>query len=168
MNERQDWHELAQRINEVNDANGWVRPGFPDVPVKVMLAVTELDEGVQGAKGIGEDPFEVEIADTAIRLLHLLESIWPGDWKLNGFGKGSTRFQAVECLVWPILSQLCAAVEAWRHEKRDDVRTALEIALRECRRVAETVGFDLLEEMKRKTEINAKRGYLHGKANPAG
>ena len=169
MEDIQVWRALARRIHEVNEANGWEAPTFESAPVKIMLAVTELDEGVQGVHGREDDPIEVEIADTAVRLLHLLETVWPGQWDIRGGNyKQESRFQEIERLLWPVVNKLCKAVESWRQNDRFDVRVWLECAFAETRRIAASLGFDLYDEMKRKVEKNSTRGYLHGKANPAG
>lgn len=170
MKEQDHWVALARRIGEVNQKNGWDLSTYDNVPTKVMMAVTELDEGVQGVKGTGPDPLEIEIADTVIRLLSILEGVWPGQWVLrHGCSpqKGQ-RFRDIEVLLWPILGFLCRAVESWRFDKREDVQASLECAIAECRSLARLLGFDLFRAMEAKVALNAARGHWHGKAKAAG
>jgi hypothetical protein len=169
--EAQAWHEAAKRIDEVNRANGWEAPTFDSIPVKVMLTITELHEAEQGVTGEGKDPLPEELADTAIRLIHILESVWPGSWAMRNQWSPlhpSRRFEPIERLLWPIVAKSCVAVEAWRHDNEADTRIALELALAEVVKLARLLGVALLSEVAAKTEKNAKRGHLHGKARAAG
>lgn len=171
--DRADWQILMNRICEVNDANRWDRPTLETLPTKIMLVVTELDEAVQYVHGFSGDPIEVEVADAAIRLLHILGALWPDQWWLRGttWAGGpaeGAQFKEVERLLWPIVGQLCHAVEAWRDDRGVDVKVGLECAFGECRRLARILDFDLFETMAAKVEVNAKRGKLHGRVNSAG
>lgn len=163
--------ELAVQIRKTNDANGFDAPDWDGLLGKLMLAVTELDEARAAVRGTGNDPFAEELADTAIRLLDILNSIWGNDWAdrrmLEPFGNG-TVFEPVETLLWKPLAAICMAAESWRYEKRDDTRIAIELALRETFRIAARLNIDLSGEMYRKVERNGKRGHLHGKARADG
>lgn len=166
--DKNEWFAMAKRLNEVNEANGFERPSFENLPIKVMLCVTELDEGVQFTKGEGDEAVEIELADTAIRLLHILETLWPGEWTIRSNLQKPNPWMCFESMVWPVVGALCSAVEAWRHDKPLDVKAYLEDALSLVVMIAATLGCGLTNEIKWKTEKNATRGHLHGKSNPAG
>ena len=166
--EHAKWKDMATRINEVNDANGWDRPTLETLPMKLMIVVTELDEAVMGSIGLGKDPLNEELADVAIRLLHILESVWPDSWTLRNSVLNMNLYQNIEVSLWPIVHWLCSATEYWRSDKSLDTRISLETALSATRRIARTLGFDLVADIKQKTERNAERGHLHGRAKSAG
>lgn len=165
------WHEQARRIREVNEANGFDAPTWENLPVKVMLVVTELDEGLQAVEPGGDDNLLEELADAAIRLVDILEAVNYGSWAARSsvYELESCKFKPLETLLVPTLRWLCRAVEDWRKEKRTDAQICLEYALLEVRRVALGLfGEDALEELILiKTEKNAARGKLHGKARSA-
>jgi NTP pyrophosphatase (non-canonical NTP hydrolase) len=169
------WKEAADRVVEVNDANGFDRPTMENLPIKLMLVVTELEEARQATTGETTDPLNEELADVAVRLLHILQSMWPNDWHLrvqdwhyrNTIPR-TNPFGQIEVLLWPILAQCCDAVESWRKKYEPDMQINVEYALAETLKLSRRLGYDLLEEIKTKVEKNAKRGHLHGKARPEG
>lgn len=169
--QRTQWIEAARRINEVNDANGWDRPTMESLPIKIMLVVTELDEAVHAVQNPHADPLNEELADVVVRLLHILESLWPGDWALrerNSYYGRELVFQSIQTTLWDVLTPLCSAVEHWRSDKAVDVRISLEYAFEKTRAIARRLGFDLLQDVQEKTERNAERGLRHGRARSAG
>lgn len=165
---RERWGLAAKRINAVNDMNGWERPTMENLPVKIMMVVTELEEAREATINPSADPLSEELADTAVRLLHILESIWPDEWCLRERGSRLSVYQSIETSLWTVLTPLCHAVEYWRKAKTADVLVCLEYALERTRVMARTLRYDLLTDVQNKTEKNAKRGHLHGKARPVG
>jgi len=121
----------------------------------------------------GEDPLIEELADTAIRILDILYSVWGTDWAdrtLDAFEikPEGGLFEPGEVALWKPLRLLCRGVEAWRDERRTDVRIALELALRELFAFGIRLGVDLLVTMRWKNARNDGRGVLHGKVRPEG
>lgn len=171
MSDVEIWYSIAKRIRRVNGANGWNAPSWDRLLDKLMLVHTELEEARQSALGISRDPLGEELADCAIRLIDILESIWPGDWALRGGPESPStpsRWNSIEQILWPVVRDSCAAAESWRMDRRDDARVSIEMALREVRRIATTTDVDLLKEIRAKVEKNSQRGYLHGKVQGAG
>jgi hypothetical protein len=168
-------HETAAWIRGVNESNGFDAPAWDNLPVKMMLVVTELNEACDGVHGTGQDPLAEELADTAIRLLDILGSLWTGDWSDRRWGRevdrvarGNVQFQPIETVLWRPLRYCCLAVESWRHENRDDTRIAIELALRETLEIGRALKFDMAEEIERKVLRNMGRGQLHGKKRADG
>lgn len=165
--------DLARDIRETNHQNGFNLPTWDNLPIKVMMAVTELNEGMDAIRGDGEDPLLEELADTAVRILDILYSIWGDDWAdrttdLMDVRPERNLFEAGEVALWRPLRMLCMAVEAWRHEHRVDVRIGLEIALKEVFSLGLTLGVDLRRVIEWKNAKNAGRGMRHGKARAEG
>lgn len=167
-------HELAEWIRRVNQSNGFDAPTWDTLPTKLMLVVTELNEARDDVRGSGKDPLAEELADTAIRLLDILGAIWSGRWSFRGVtavelnALGNPLFRSIEEVLWKPLSYVCVAVESWRHEKRDDTRIAIELALRETYAVAVAIGANMGDEIERKVKRNMERGRLHGKKRADG
>jgi hypothetical protein len=165
------WKEAADRVVEVNDANGFDRPTMENLPTKLMFVVTELEEAARSVEpGPDDDPLNEELADIAVRLLHILQSMWPNDWHLRvrDHPPRTHPFEQIEVLLWPILTQCCKATESWRKKHEVDTQIYIEYALAKTLKVSKSLGYDLLEEVKVKVEKNAQRGHLHGKARPEG
>lgn len=163
-------HTLARRIREVNDANDFDKPTWETLPTKLMFVITEFDEAVAAVMGTGPDPLQEELADAAIRLIDVLESVWPDDWANRVVKKPASRpcLERIEVLVWTPIQFICLATEVWRYERKGDVRTALEIALRETFTLADRLSINLIQEIQDKVKRNAARGRLHGKTRPEG
>lgn len=166
-------YELAKDIRETNEHNCFDRPTWNTIPAKIMFAVTELNEGMDAILGVGEDPLTEELADTAIRILDILYSVWGTDWAdrtLDAFEikPEGGLFEPGEVALWKTLRLLCRGVEAWRYERRSDVRIALELALRELFAFGIRLGVDLIVTMRWKNDRNAGRGVRHGKARAEG
>lgn len=169
------FHALAAELRKVNVGNGFDPVTWGNLPAKMMFAVTELDEGLEGVQNSGADPLNEELADTAIRILDMLETLWPGEWSDRTEGLGKERspslhaaFEPAEVALWRPLRMMSRAVEAWRHDRRSDVRIGLELAFRELFVLAWKLGFDLALEVQWKVQKNRTRGHLHGKAQSAG
>lgn len=168
---QKQWYTAAERLCVVLDANGFDRPSFETLPTKLMFVVTELEEAQQAVCGEGEDPLNEELADTAVRLMHILQNIRPKGWHLRDQGVAAPRctpFCRIEQLLWPILSRCCKAVECWRKNWEIDTLINLEFALSATVAVSTALGYDLMADVVAKTEKNAERGHLHGKVRSAG
>jgi hypothetical protein len=172
--ERMAFHALAREVRKVNADNGWDPVSWDNVPVKVMMTVTELDEALQGIQGTGADPVNEELADAAIRILDMLQTLWGEEWSDRTMGLPQDpphlvgAFTPGEVALWRPLRLLCHSVEAWRYDKRMDVRVGLELALRELFSLARQLGFCLALEVEWKVQKNQGRGHLHGKVRSAG
>lgn len=172
-----DLHALAKRVDDTSRNNGWDISTWENIPVKVMMTVTELDEAhdfVVGGPSDTADPLPEELADTAIRLMSILYSVFGTGWhdrrqrRVEKRNKGLALFEPVEVSLWRILKPMSKACEAWRHDNRDDTCGFLEQALKETFNLAARLGIDLDEEIIQKDIKNSKRGHLHGKARSAG
>jgi hypothetical protein len=168
-----DLKELARAIHHTNSRNGFDLPLWENLPAKVMFAVTELNEGMDAIRGDGEDPLTEELADTAIRILDLLHSIWKDDWADRTVDVWKIQpeggfWEPGEVALWRPLRLLSQAVEAWRYERRNDVRSALELAVKELFIFGLKLGVDLHAVIEWKAEKNATRGLRHGKARSEG
>lgn len=175
MNTMQDiqrvWRELAKQIDQVNRDNGWDLPTYDNLPVKVAMAFTEVVEAQTEATTGDLPAFAEELADIAIRVLHILEAVWSEKWALRVFfvpGSRPVVVQDIERNLWPVLKQLSLALEYWRYDGETDVRICLEQAIREIQKLAWIYDVDLVSEIARKSLKNSKRGHLHGKAKSAG
>lgn len=175
--ERDQWslHALARELRKVNVGNGFDPPTWETVPAKLMFTVTELDEGMEAIEGSGADPLGEELADAAIRILDILTTLWNDEWadRTQGLRRENppsviAAFQPGEVALWRPLRMVCKAVEAWRYDRRDDVRAGLELAVRELFVLAWKLGLDLAPEIAWKVQKNRGRGALHGKARSAG
>jgi|GEM_PF-3860237 len=169
-------HDIAQRIRVINKANGFDAPSWQNLPTKMMMVVTELNEARTAICGLEQDPLAEELADTAIRLLDILGTIWPGDWaerwptrdrSTEGLASNPC-FQQIEVLLWKPLEYISMAVEAWRYEKQNDTRVSIELALSETFSLAFRLGFNMRFEIERKLKRNSQRGHLHGKNRSEG
>lgn len=164
MNER-TYKAFAEKIGEVNRANGWDVPNYGTIPAKVMMVVTELDEARDAAREIGDDTLAVELADIAIRILDILESVWPSDWSFRSAVVGRRPWNSIEELLWPTLKRLCDSVEHWRRGEEASVLCSLELALKEVCHLAYTLGVRIEIEIEDKIKVNEVRGHLHGKVS---
>ena len=164
-------HELAQGIRQTIKGNGFDKPSWDNIPAKLMFAV--LEEGMAAIRGDGEDPLTEELADAATRILDVLHSVWGDTWAdrtgdvLSRIPEGGP-FESGETALWRPLKYLAKAAEAWRYERRSDVRSALELALRELFAFGMRLGVDLQVVIEWKNTKNATRGLRHGKARAEG
>jgi hypothetical protein len=172
-----DLESQAKAINEIANSKGWERPHWDaNFVQKIAFVITEINEGVEGVHGTDKDPIEVELADTAIRILDILEGIWPGKWsqgRVTGRRRNTSRlFAPIEVAVWPIVKSLCKAIESWRVNAPDsgkqDAMILCELALLETFRVADRLGIDLPCEIEKKCSLNALRPPQHGKGRSVG
>lgn len=163
--------EIATECNKIAEANGFDRPTWENFVNKIAFAITELDEGRDGALGFAEDPLSEELADTAIRLLSVLDAVWAFEWHdrvTNRTRKQINRFASIETLLWPTLGYLCKAIEAHRYDDRVKAESCVGLAVLEVWRLADAFEIDLMSEVLNKCEKNRGRGHLHGKAHAAG
>lgn len=181
-----DLRALAARVSAIAIEKGWQPPDWETNFIqKLAFAITELNEGVDWVHGIGKDPIEMELADTAIRLLAVVHGLWPERWSP---GRIESRrpptlpsgaiahergfYQPIEVGVWPVVRHICDAMECWR--KRDpewaqkDAMISTEMAILETFRLADRLGIDLMVQIQKKAEINAQRPHLHGKGQNVG
>jgi hypothetical protein len=165
--------ELARDIHATNLQNGFDPPNRDNLPAKIMFAVTELDEGMQAIAGTGDDPLVEELADTAIRILDVLHSLWDNDWVDRTVDVPEIRpegglWEPGQVALWRPLRMLCKAVESWRYGEWGDVKIALEIALRDLYMIGLRLGVDLHGLIAWKNDRNGTRGKWHGKARSDG
>lgn len=168
-------HELARRCAEIAAANGFDPPTWDNFLIKAMMAITELDEGVDAVYERGEDldPFPEELADFAIRVLGMLHAMWGDDWNNRVPRYDSKqlrwsryRFRPVEVMLWGPLRRICKAAEAWRKDNEADTRGHLEYVVRETWMVAALLDIDLIDQIEKKCIKNEQRPHLHGKLRP--
>jgi hypothetical protein len=163
--------QVAKQCDEIAIANGFERPSWDNLVIKLAFAITELDEARDGAHGTGEDPLAEELADTAIRLLSVLVAIWGDDWGdrvTHRHVSLNSAFAHIEVLLWPIVGHICKAMEARRHDNRSRVCQWIELAILETWRLADTLHIDLDTEVLAKCEKNKSRPHLHGKSYVVG
>lgn len=165
--------DLAKANLDVVLENGFDPPMWSNLPIKIMLTVTEVDEAIDAVKGSGDDPFAEELADIWIRLSGILEGVWPGDWLVRyagflGIERELGPWESPESFVWPIVSHCCKAVEAWRHDHQEATRQHLELALKQTYSIAMRLGISLEDEVQAKLEKNRARAKYHGKAKSSG
>lgn len=165
-------HELADKIRKVNADNGFDAPTWDNLPIKVMLIVTEIDEGHQAIYKSTADTIQIELADMAIRVLDLLHGVWGVKWTTRKWPEDGFPtygpLKPYEQVIWPTISFCCAAVEAWRKNDKKDTEIALTFALREIFVAAASMQINLFPEIEAKVAKNATRGHLHGKARADG
>lgn len=165
-------HKLAKEVDDTSRMNGWDIATWENFPVKIMMAVTELDEAHDfiTRPSPGTDPLPEELADVSIRLMSVLYSVFGDDWhdRRDWVGSFPGPWEPIEVALWRILKPMSKAVEEWRHDNRGDVCGWLEQALKETFRLALAIGVDLEAEIIQKNEKNKQRGQLHGKARSAG
>jgi NTP pyrophosphatase (non-canonical NTP hydrolase) len=162
-------HEMAALTADIAEGNGFAAPTWDTLPMKLMLAITELREArdSEDRAALAE-----ELADFALRTLAVLNRIWGDDWASSRIeGRQRTTgsfFYPIEVLLFPMISHLCFAVEDWRKERRVDAKIRIELALLELWRLADRLGIDLETELMKKCEKNRGRGHLHGKVRAEG
>ena len=151
----QQWAEYVSRVAA---EKGWQATTWENFVQKMAFAIGELDEGVDGGLGVGKDPLEVELADTAIRLLEALHNLFPnwspGRVESRHPSQTPSRFQSIEQLLWKPLSKISKAIDCWRKGDRKDAQICVELALLEVFRVADALGIDLMQEIAKKTHVN--------------
>lgn len=165
----EDLREFALLCDSVSRINGFLPAEWERLPSHLMFVVTELDEAV--TSGSRAD-FEEEVADTAIRLLCHLHSLWGKDWNLRTFPSDSEVFLAArENIAWPIVTLLCRAANRWRFgrlEAERDVKVLLEMALRDTIDIGAMLGFDVIARAVAKCTENQGRPELHGRVESIG
>ncbi len=168
---------IAENVAELAIAKGWQKPDWDNFVPKLAFAITELNEAVDWVHGRGKDPVGIELADTAIRLLAIVQGIWPDAWSPGRIeGRRPTRriglYQPIEVGVWPIVRHICEAIECWRKNDprygKKDAMISTEMAILETFRLADSLGINLITEIETKTLVNALRPHLHGKGQNVG
>lgn len=168
----QELRLVAKWIDEVNEGNGFAPPTWDSLPAKVVFVVTELDEAMQAIDGSGDDPIEVELADTVIRLLSILNSVFGNEW--NDRTKTVLKiaphnvYEPGEVLLWKVVRPLCQAIEFWAKDNRRDALTSIELGLKETWSLAVRLGFNPGADIFAKVRKNMTRSKWHGKAKSAG
>jgi NTP pyrophosphatase (non-canonical NTP hydrolase) len=147
--------------------NGFDAPTWENFATKIMFVITELDEAVQASVAGDSENFREEIADVAIRIAAIMSSLGIESSRTATTNK-RRLLSSAEVMLWPIVSNLTYAIEAWRNEKLGDAAIALELALIETFRIAGTVGFNLEREIWKKCLKNTTRGLHHGKVRSEG
>lgn len=171
MNE-QYINDLALRVFEQNKAAGWWDNMDRDIHETLMLVVTEIAEATEGVrKDLMDDHLphrkmeEVELADTAIRLLDLAGRY---GWKYQcSFAEdGLTRFYACQKSHMPEAAEHLAVVElvvdlarAFRETGTVGfgVNMPYSMAINRIFMSAESRGFDLESAIEEKLAYNRNR-----------
>lgn len=156
---------IARDIVAITLANGFTPNTWELIPARCMLVVTELDEMIEA------EPKDApaELADVALRLLNILESVFPA-WTLTSdrvfhpFANGP--FKSNPDVAWPTVKLLCKAIRQWRQGDRGNTQTMLELALGACFHHSHVVNIDLLQAMEEKVRVVKGRPRLHGHVEP--
>jgi hypothetical protein len=157
-------HRLAKDAAIVASANGFDQPTWENLPIKVMLVVTEVVEAINA-----KDDAQLleEFADIALRTLAILECCF--DWAPSRiedrnchYHTPTYRYHPMESLLFQVLNMLAKSVEAWRREAQSDACLHLELALLALWRLADVLNFDLCNACLKKLERNRTREHLHG------
>ncbi len=162
--------EQAKRGAEITAAHGFEAVDNHNFAGKCMLIVSELHEGWESVyEPNPEDPLDVELADTAIRLGQVLHNMWGDKWNYRepeirtGPALRKALFQSYEQHAWGIIAPLSKAVEAWRKGRASDVQSGIELAFKATVKLAYELGYDLEQAIEAKLQKNANRPRLHGK-----
>lgn len=163
--------KLAHECLQTALDKGFDPPTWENLPIKVMLVVTEVEEAINFVQEGGNDPLGEELADIWIRVSGILSQLWgEHGWsaRYHRVMDANHLYHPIEVHMWPIVKWCCRAVEAWRHDKKNDVQACLELALKETWQIAATLGIDIEVEIYAKLEKNRQRAHLHGKAKSSG
>jgi hypothetical protein len=160
----ENWDDIfwvADRCDEIAIDNGFTQPTWENFLSKMMLAVTELDEGVQFINGGNGESLEIELADFTIRLFSVMSALWGNQWSdrrntlsLHNQKRRKMRFSCVERLLWPLLSKVSNSVEYWRINEREDVKISLEYAVQHVFEISNVLEFDLMKVIRDKCKKN--------------
>lgn len=167
------WHEKAKECNAIAAANGFDLPTWDNLPIKLMLVVTELHEAADGARG-SFDNFNLpeELADIAIRLLSILHSLfsskWEAEYDYSDEQQREYKFDSLEHNLFHISRSLAEAVENWRSNDVEMTKFWLEVSLQQVRTLARAYDYNLILSIDIKCEKNKTRQKLHGKARSDG
>lgn len=168
----EQWKHRACMVSETARDHGFDDATWANLPGKLGIAITELDELVDYFTE-GGDPYQEELADFAIRLLAILQNLEGDNWNFRAPRIRSHELRGlplapIEVVVWPIVSKVCKAIECWRKGNREDTICCLELALSETLRAAHRLGVDLVEEIDLKHRKNVARPKLNGKVESLG
>jgi hypothetical protein len=164
---------LASDCASTNKANGFDVTTYKNLPGKLLFVLDELCREAREAVCSAVDDehsLEVELADGLIRLLACMCDLYGSDWAERVVTKEVKKFvfASFEKLMGETVHYILLAGECWRHDKRDDVKYSLEIALSELIYVSQCLGIDIVACAQQKCAKNRKRGYLHGKKHSLG
>lgn len=169
-----DLRAFAARVGATAAAKGWDKPTWENLPGKLMLVVTEVDEAVQSATLDPDDDLyrwdSSELADIIIRTVDILYTIWP-EWPLNRVHEDRVRlplYPAISRMLpetrgWNFIKLLSSATEHWRLGNKPSVASHLELLLLDVYRLADCADINLDAALVAKADINDKRPPLHGK-----
>ena len=137
--------EMIKAIHENAVDHGWYDNG-PRDPFEIdVLLLTEVGEAMEAIRsGKSKDEFNEEIADVAIRAADAIGAIRQ-DRIVTGTYDIKNPVTALHFLAAVIMFQ------------------PPDIVIAACYRVAEVLGFDLDEAVRKKHEFNKTRPYKHGK-----
>ncbi len=164
-------HDLAAECDAVNRANLWDASTIDNLPGKLAFLFTETILEAHEEQDNGSHAVHIEIADAAVRILASLSGIWGARWEDRVQFRHvycRTAYAPLETLLLPANIHVCRALQAWRKDKQDDVRAALELAVLELYRLSDRMGFDLSATISAKLDVNRKRGPRHGNVRGLG
>jgi hypothetical protein len=163
------YQELAKESRIVIDANGFSKPTLKNILEKLMLTITEVKECKDNLIDGSGDPYTEELADIALRIMDILESIWPDDWYLDECSIINELFPVYRCpesYMFPIIDDLSAVAELCRYNDEEKIKMSLIETLETVINTSYAIPgdtIDLIKEIQSKIAKNRKRGYLHGK-----
>lgn len=163
-----DW---ARVVAENAASKGFQLANWDNFATKCMLAVTEVQEAIDAARGAGY--LQDEIADISIRLLESLDSIWRDQWSdgrvtMRHRGPARILWREPEVVFSPVIVALVGAVEAWRKGDQKDAMISIELALLHTFRIADALDLDPMQAIASKHAKNVERPPLHGKTRTDG
>jgi len=174
-----DLRAFAIRVGATAAAKGWDQPTWENLPGKLMLVVTEVDEAVESAEAPANQDYDrhfqrtyrwdpSELADIIIRTIDILNTLWPEAWDTallshHELQRPFAYTQPPTGIGWSFVRTLSGAMEYWRHSDREMVRKRLQDVVMLARYVALAQGTDLDAALVAKADINDKRPPLHGK-----
>jgi len=166
-------NNVAAVCRYIETANGFTGAKHDGLLPKLMLVVTEIDEGMQYFYSNEGDPLHEELADAAIRLMAAIHDWTDGNWNMRHplievhERTMYEKNQPLQKQMLEIIHFLCLAAEHWRHNKDEDTVISMEQALMKIFYTAENFGYDLWVHVIEKCYINTTRPYLHGKQQSA-
>lgn len=192
-----NWHAAARGCYDTQTEKQWQHATWENLPGKLMLLVSELDEFVRQAnenpwatdvytlstpKGSWElqhNAAALELTDALIRNLADIYSLCGPDFaermtvELQAINPRSWPPPCPEKLVWPIVGRAVRALEYWRKGDDKDVRICLELIALEIVRAWKIFApivqaGDLESYLEAKMEKNMSRPVKHGKLRDLG
>lgn len=168
-------HDVAKRCAEIAESKGFDRCTWENLLTKLMLVITEIDETCEAMQQTDtrafSDDYGEEMADIAIRMMVMIETLWP-DWCVariqNRRLVRPNPFQIPEVMLWPMIRWARKATEYWRKEQRTDTQQCLELFLLELWRLSDRLNIDLDVHIQVKMTKNSERPILNGKKRTEG